>query len=214
MKYSGPSRLFSLFIVILILSSCTEIKSQSYTKNKINFEETDQDSLNIGFQSNMEIYQIHLMLEMFTKHLVINNIKLNQTDKSNYIRSKVEISDFNKKYGDELDNTVAIALGANVDSIIHIDINKVLWNKMLDIEKLSTIFHEVCHDLLNVKHIEGDKLNLMHPYAQPSDFNELQIMLDKFIRDYKTGRVKTFDEGFYIHDNTKTKKPYLKKTLK
>jgi len=152
-----------------------------------------------------------LLIQLCTTQLVENGIKLNQTDNSDMIGLDVLVSNFTEKYGSGMENTIAIALGSNIDSDVIIDVNISLWNRLSRVEKVSTIFHEVCHDILNVKHVEGDVLNLMHPIAQPSNYSELQIMFDKFIRDYKLGRVERFSEGFYVHDRTKKIKPYIKK---
>lgn len=151
-----------------------------------------------------------LLIQLCTTQLVENGIKLNQTDNSDMIGLDVLVSNFTEKYGSGMENTIAIALGSNIDSDVIIDINISLWNRLSRVEKASTVFHEVCHDILNVKHVEGDVLNLMHPIAQPSNYSELQIMFDKFIRDYKLGRVEKFSEGFYVHDRTKKIKPYIK----
>ncbi|MDB9755890.1 hypothetical protein OAB20_06360, partial [Winogradskyella sp.] len=172
-----------------------------------------KDSNDSVKDENYEMYErimVFSSIEAFTKELVKNNIKLNKKNNSDLIEVEIQFSNFSEKYGIELKNTVAIALGSNIDNIIKIDINKKMWNTLTDVEKLSTIFHEVCHDVLNVRHIEGDRLNLMHPYFQPKNYNELQIMTEKFIRDYKMGRVETFEKGFFIHDFTKNNMPYLK----
>lgn len=172
-----------------------------------------KDSNDSVKDENYEMYErimVFSSIEAFTKELVKNNIKLNKKNNSDLIEVEIQFSNFSEKYGIELKNTVAIALGSNIDNIIKIDINKEIWNTLTDVEKLSTIFHEVCHDVLNVRHIEGDRLNLMHPHFQPKNYNELQIMTEKFIRDYKMGRVETFEKGFFIHDFTKNNMPYLK----
>jgi hypothetical protein len=152
-----------------------------------------------------------LLIQTCTKMMVEDGIKLNQTENTNKMSLNVSVSNFNNKYGYGFENTIAIAIGSNNDSLIDIDINSALWNQLSNVEKVATIYHEVCHDILNVKHIEGDVLNLMHPSAQPRNYDEAQIMYDKFIRDYKLGRVEKFSEGFFIHDRTNKIKPYLKK---
>ncbi|MDC1403840.1 hypothetical protein N8328_05495 [Crocinitomicaceae bacterium] len=174
--------------------------------------ENPYDTADVGDINKIKL-EVVLLIELCLKELIINNINLNQTDNNDLIKLEVLISNFGVKYNSELDNVIAIALGSNIDSKVIIDINKHIWNTLSNVEKLSTIFHEVCHDVLNVKHIDGDILNLMHPDAQPRNFDELQIMVDKFVRDYKLGRVQKFDEGFYIHDKTNNK-TYILKSLK
>ena len=176
----------------------------------------DTDSLkrdSITNLSNSAIIRLEgmLLIQACTKMMVEDGIKLNQTENTHNIKLIVSVSNFNKKYGYGFENTIAIALGSNNDTLVHIDINSVYWNQLSNVEKVATIYHEVCHDILNVKHVEGDVLNLMHPTAQPRNYDEAQIMYDKFIRDYKLGRVERFTEGFFIHDKTNKIKPYLKK---
>ena len=152
-----------------------------------------------------------LLIQSCTKMMVEDGIKLNQTENTHNMSLNVSVSNFNNKYGYGFENTIAIALGSNNDNLVDIDINSALWDQLSNVEKVATIYHEVCHDILNVKHVEGDVLNLMHPSAQPRNYDEAQIMYDKFIRDYKLGRVEKFSEGFFIHDRTNKIKPYLKK---
>lgn len=163
------------------------------------------------FKLNIEKLKVALLIEVMTKELVNNGIKLNQKGGNDLIETEILFSNFNDKYGRELNNTIALALGTNIDSLIKIDINLELWNQLSDFEQAATICHEVCHDVLNVKHIDGDRLNLMHPFCQPLSYNELQIMINKFIRDYKTGRVELFSEGVYVHDMSKNNLPYITK---
>lgn len=193
-----------LFFVLFFLSiNLTYSQDKGEDKNEqVNLEE---------FKLNTEKLKVFLMIEVMTKELVNNGIKLNQEADNDQIRVEILFSNFNEKYGVEFNNTIALALGSNVDSLIKIDINTKLWDDLSDFEQAATICHEVCHDVLNVKHIEGDRLNLMHPFFQPLNYNELQIMINKFIRDYKIGRVELFNEGVYVHDMSKKNLPYIKK---
>ena len=195
-----------LFFIILL--SCTLhnnlLFSQSETMNVKN-----KDSL--VHDSNLETLKVFLMIEGFTKALVDKGIKLNQQANNNEIDVKILFSNFNQKYGDEFSNTVALALGSNIDDLIKIDININIWGSLSTLEQVSTIWHEVGHDVLNVKHIEGDRLNLMHPFWQPRNVNELEIMLNKFIRDFQSNRVEFFEKGFYVHDLSKIREPYIMK---
>jgi len=193
-----------LFFVLFFLSiNLTYSQDKGEDKSKqVNLEE---------FKLNTEKLKVFLMIEVMTKELVNNGIKLNQEADNDQIRVEILFSNFNEKYGVEFNNTIALALGSNVDSLIKIDINTKLWDNLSDFEQAATICHEVCHDVLNVKHIEGDRLNLMHPFFQPLNYNELRIMINKFIRDYKLGRVGLFNEGLYVHDMSKKNLPYIKK---
>lgn len=193
-----------LFFVLFFLSiNFTYSQDKGEDKSKqVNLEE---------FKLNTEKLKVFLMIEVMTKELVNNGIKLNQEADNDQIKVEILFSNFNEKYGVEFNNTIALALGSNVDSLIKIDINTKLWDDLSDFEQAATICHEVCHDVLNVKHIEGDRLNLMHPFFQPINYNELRIMINKFIRDYKLGRVELFNEGLYVHDMSKKNLPYIKK---
>lgn len=157
--------------------------------------------------------EIYTATEDFCKILIANEIPLNQSNPNNQIIIEVEISDFSKKYNDKYNSTIAFALGSNVDSLIKLDINRPLWAKLSTLEKMATIYHELCHDVLNVQHVPDDDLNLMHPSSQPKNLNELDIMLNKFLRDWLHNRVKTFEDGFFVHDVNKEFKPYITKNL-
>ncbi|MDB9702098.1 hypothetical protein OAA49_01325 [Flavobacteriales bacterium] len=171
----------------------------------------DKDSVAYSNESSMIRMEVALLIQACCESLIKDGVKLNQTASNNYLELLIQVSDFNIKYGKGFENTIAIALGSNIDSIVNIDVNTDLWTKLSKVEKVSTIYHEVCHDVLNVKHVDHDVLNLMHPFSQPRNFDEIQIMYNKFIRDYKLGRVQKFNEGFFIHDRTNKTKPYLKK---
>jgi hypothetical protein len=191
---------FIIFLLCIFQSSL--LISQSETSDV-----KTKDSL--AHDSNLETLKVFLMIEGFTKELVDKGIKLNQQANNNEIDVKILFSNFNQKYGDEFYNTVALALGSNIDDLIKIDININIWGNLSTLEQVSTIWHEVGHDVLNVKHIEGDRLNLMHPFCQPRNENELEIMLNKFIRDFQSNRVEFFETGFYVHDLSKKREPYI-----
>jgi|TARA_B110001469_G_C9583347_1_gene289328 hypothetical protein len=200
---SAPLLLFWSFIYIGT-STC---QAQSTDDNASPSSRTTKSEL----ENSMRSLKVLAYIELFTKEISKHNIRLNKSGGNDYITIEFIFSDLGVKYGDLFKNTIAIALGSNIDSIVKLEINERLWDDLSDVDKASTIFHEVCHDLLNVKHIHGDRLNLMHPSAQPRNMAELQIMTDKFFRDYKLGRVKFFHEGFYVHDYTKTNQPFITK---
>ena len=200
-------RYFILAFLLLGFSSYAQptISKQDKSKDKSKLIKLEE------FKLNSERLKVFLMVEVITKELVNNGIKLNQEAGNDLIKTEILFSNFNDKYGLEFNNTIALALGSNIDSLIKIDINIKLWDDLSGFEQAATICHEVCHDVLNVKHIEDDRLNLMHPFFQPLNYNELQIMINKFIRDYKTGRVELFNEGVFVHDMSKKNLPYIKK---
>ena len=198
-----------LFTLLWIFSSNFILNANNNINDPI-YNEIRLDSIEKFDKRNLVRLECFLLVELFTKTLVEKGIKLNQTKESDDIKLVVLVSDFNVKYGPEMNNTIAIALGSSIDSIVKIDVNYLIWNKLTEVEKVSTIFHEVSHDILNVKHVESDIFNLMHPSAQPKNYGELEIMTNKFIRDFKMGRVNKFSNGIYIHDRTNKNKPYLK----
>lgn len=200
-NYDMLNKLFFVLFFLSINLTYSQDKGEDKSK-QVDLEE---------FKLNTEKLRVYLMIELMTKELVNNGIKLNQKGGNDLVKAEILFSNFNDKYGKEFNNTIALALGTNIDSLIKIDINLKLWNQLSDLEKVATICHEVCHDVLNVKHIDGDRLNLMHPFFQPLNNNELQIMINKFIRDYKIGRVELFREGVFVHDMSKNNLPYIKK---
>ena len=194
------------FLLFLFLVSNCQAQSTNDSAFTTNIQSRPE------YEKTLRDIEVLQLIELFTKEIVKNNIPLNKSGGNDEISVSWIFSDLGLKYGDSFKNTIAIALGSNIDSLIKLEINESLWDNLTDVEKASTIFHEVCHDVLNVKHIDGDRLNLMHPSAQPRNMTELLIMTDKFFRDYKLGRVEYFHEGFYVHDYTKIKPPYINKS--
>ena len=209
----------TFFLIICLIPLSQSFSTQNMEVNNLSNDFTKSidefslksDSLPKLSKSVFIRFEALGVIQSCLKKFLEDGIKLNQTKSTDYIELIIDVSDFNKKYGKEFENTIAIALGSNNDAIVNIDINSNLWLQLSDVEKVATIYHEMCHDVLNVKHVEGDVLNLMHPSAQPRNYDEALIMYDKFVRDYKMGRVETFSEGFFIHDRTNKIKPYLKK---
>jgi len=74
------------------------------------------------------------------------------------------------------------SLGSNNDDIIEIYINERSWNSFTKTQKHYLIFHELCHDVLNLDdlNIESDEKKIMYPSIH--SFRDLTM--DDFIENF------------------------------
>lgn len=160
------------------------------------------------FDEKNEIGGVYYIINFFAK--TINDFGYKDYLHKLNVETKIEFLDLEKKFGDVAKGTIAIAYGTMNNSKTHILIDIGNWSKLSTLEKFTTIFHEIAHDAFNVKHIEwDDKYNLMHPFIQPKDLDDLVIMTNRFFRDLQEGRLEYFkDEELYIHSNSLRSKTY------
>ena len=90
-----------------------------------------------------------------------------------------------------MSGAIAIAFGSENEDRIAIAVNPAHWNKLSDLEKETTMYHELMHDVFNVKHVDDEK-HLMHPKSQPVSQTDLVSMLVDAISQYKNGLLKLF----------------------
>ena len=62
---------------------------------------------------------------------------------------------------------------------------------MSDLEKETTMYHELMHDVFNIMHVDNEN-HLMHPTAQPRNQTDLISMLTDAITQYKNKELKLF----------------------
>ena len=87
--------------------------------------------------------------------------------------------------------TIAMAKGSEDDNIVHIVINKKVFNKMPTYKRNRTLFHELFHDFLNVQHIRDTK-HLMNPVNTSVSGLDTFRMINRAFVDYANGKLETF----------------------
>lgn len=145
---------------------------------------------------------VFMIIEFFVK--TMKDYGFESQIKKIKVNTVIEFYDLEKELGNFAKGTIAIANGTMDNSKTHIIIDKEMWMSLSDLEQVTTIFHEICHDVFNVKHIDwDDKYNLMHPYIQPKSIDDLVLMTSRFFRDYSEGKLEFFKPGeLYIHNNS------------
>ena len=108
----------------------------------------DNLRFNIGGENikDINIYDLKEMINLFLKDCKLNNVKLPDVKE---ITSTFEPLD---------DGVLAIALGMFEDNKIIIKVNPKEWSKASDVKRWYILYHELGHDVLNLKHGEGGKM--------------------------------------------------------
>ena len=122
----------------------------------------------------------------------LNEIK--NTDISiRYLSINEEHPDYNNYHDKDSFFAIAFALGMNNDNKIEIVVDYEQWLRLNDFEKISVMFHELCHDIFNAEHDDSYSSNLMHSSRGPQNYKELiddfNRILFKYASKYK---LKTF----------------------
>lgn len=87
---------------------------------------------------------------------------------------------------------LGVAYGSRDDSRVEIAIDRENWDRMSDLEKTTTMYHELSHDILNAAHV-NDETHLMHPTYQYESITELVLGLTKIFKEYKESNLKQFN---------------------
>lgn len=80
------------------------------------------------------------------------------------------------------------AHGMDNDSIVYVSINPATWNRLTKTQKKLLIFHELTHDIFNVRHDSG--IELMKPQLQnviEAEALSIDEVLNELIRHLKNG---------------------------
>ena len=86
---------------------------------------------------------------------------------------------------------LGIANGANNDNEVFIEIDKNNWVEMTELEKTTTMYHELSHDILNAMHVDNED-HLMHPTYQYDSIADLILGLTEIFKEYKSKNLKQF----------------------
>ena len=105
-----------------------------------------------------------------------------------FVKSKPISIYFEYMRNDEL---LGIARGAEDDSKINIAINSNSWDRLSELEKTTTMYHELSHDILNASHVEN-RMHLMHPKNQYRSITDLVVGLTEVFKQYKNKTLKQF----------------------
>ena len=89
---------------------------------------------------------------------------------------------------------LGIALGSKDDNRIEVLIDGANWMKMSELERTTTMYHELSHDILNAAHVD-DEAHLMHPTYQYKDIASLVLGLTEIFQEYKKGTIRTFNHN-------------------
>lgn len=125
-------------------------------------------------------------LENFTKIAKLANIDLKDV-----LSKEVKIEYAPSQFLGNASNAIAIAFGSENDDRVAIAVNKKRWIIMSDLEKETTMYHELLHDIFNIAHVD-DINHIMHPTAQPRNQTDLVGMLMDVFTQYKNNELKLF----------------------
>ena len=89
------------------------------------------------------------------------------------------------------DELLGLANGAEDNSKINILINSNNWDELSELEKTTTMYHELSHDILNASHVENS-MHLMHPKNQYESITDLVVGLTEVFKQYKNKTLKQF----------------------
>ncbi len=103
----------------------------------------------------------------------------------NYVyNQKIKMEYINAKDLYKLDNAIALAWGMNNDEEVIIMVDRAQWLKLDLIGKMSVMFHELSHDILNAEHDNSNENNLMHtvnlPKTQQALINQTAVLLSEY----------------------------------
>lgn len=88
---------------------------------------------------------------------------------------------------------LGIANGSRDDDQVFIEIDKKNWSKMNELQRTTTMYHELSHDILNAAHVD-DEMDLMHPTYQYKSIAALVIGMTRVFKKYKNGTLIKFKE--------------------
>ena len=117
-----------------------EIKSNFFWKNGVNILIGDTNI------EEVNVYDLEPMIKLFLKDCKINNIKLSSDYK---ITSTFETLD---------KGIVALSYGIFNDKEIIIKVSPQEWSKASNPKRWYILYHELGHDVLNLKHGQGGKM--------------------------------------------------------
>jgi len=103
---------------------------------------------------------------------------------------KIKMEYINAKDLFKLDNAIALAWGMNKDDEVTIMVDRTQWLRLSLMEKMSVMFHELSHDILNAEHDDSNENNLMHTVNLPKTQQELINQTAVLLSEYFPNQVK------------------------
>lgn len=88
---------------------------------------------------------------------------------------------------------LGIARGSANDNEVHVEIDRANWEKMTELQRTTTMYHELSHDILNAAHVD-DEMDLMHPTYQYKSIAALVIGMTRVFKKYKNGTLIKFEK--------------------
>ena len=112
------------------------------------------------------------MIAFFIRDCKRNGIEIN--------RNQIIKAEFVRKYSVKgAEEAVAIAKAMDNDKLIDIEIKDSYWDKSSKEKRWYILYHELGHDVLNLKHGEGGVMMFTYP-------NKANYSWEDFIRDRST----------------------------
>lgn len=87
---------------------------------------------------------------------------------------------------------LGVANGSRNDNEVFIEIDKANWQNMTELQRTTTMYHELSHDILNASHVDDAK-DLMYPTYQYDSIAALVVGMTRVFRKYKNKTLQQFD---------------------
>lgn len=171
----------------------TVISISGYSQN-VSMYEIDKKSF-----TNQNFYQIKDLINFFINDLEKFSIiyhDVNDIDESSFksflykIRNSDIISDFDLNQ----DGVLGVSKSIYDDTKITVSINPNEWSNSSDEKKLYVLYHELGHDILNLKHGEGGKMMFSlseEDYSLYDFLDDRDEMFNYFFKDFLIKNVET-----------------------
>ena len=112
------------------------------------------------------------MIDFFIRDCKRNGIEIN--------RNQLIKAEFVRDYSvNGADDAIAIAKAMNNDKLIDVEIKDIYWDKSSKVKRWYILYHELGHDVLNLKHGEGGVMMFTYP-------NKTNYNWESFIKDRLT----------------------------
>ena len=80
---------------------------------------------------------------------------------------------------------LGIAMGMFVDNVVNVIISDAYWYKLSEAQRRALLWHELAHDLFNVKH---GSVEIMSTSMAKINTDNIEVMIDELINYIKNGR--------------------------
>ena len=102
----------------------------------------------------------------------------------------------------KLKGNIGLAFGMYKNDEITVFVNRLQWYKLSLIEKMSVMYHELSHDILNAEHDDSKPNNLMHSTNLPKTEGELYTQILEVFKQYFP---QDFELNAHLSNNSPSK---------